>query len=90
MKQIPINTLDDLLLFIEQVQSVEVLQKAIQSALKTNYIVIGDFTLQEYKDATKDHILTYWKDRAEFKKPLFILMPNDFLPNIKNTYLNNN
>ena len=89
MKQIPINTLDDLLLFIEQVQSVEVLQKAIQSALKTNYIVIGEFTLQEYKDATKEHILTYWKDRAEFEKPLFILMPNDFLPNIKNTYLNN-
>jgi hypothetical protein len=89
MKQIAINTLDDLLLFIEQVQSIEVLQKAIQSALKTNYIVIGDFTLQEYKDATKDHILTYWKDRAEFEKPLFIILPNDFLPNIKNTYLNN-
>ena len=90
MKQIAINNLDDLLLFIEQVESIEVLQKAIQSALKTNYIVIGDFTLQEYKDATKEHILTYWKDRAEFEKPLFILMPNDFLPNIKNTYLNNN
>ena len=89
MKQIPINNLDDLLLFIEQVDNLEVLQKAIQSALKTNYIVIGDFTLQEYKDATKDHILTYWKDRAEFEKPLFIILPNDFLPNIKNTYLNN-
>jgi hypothetical protein len=90
MKQIAINNLDDLLLFIEQVESIEVLQKAIQSALKTNYITIGEFTLQEYKDATKEHILTYWKDRAEFEKPLFILMPNDFLPNIKNTYLNNN
>jgi hypothetical protein len=83
MKQIAINNLDDLLLFIEQVESIEVLQKAIQSALKTNYIVIGDFTLQEYKDATKDHILTYWKDRAEFEKPLFL--PN-FLPNIKNSF----
>ena len=89
MKQIAINNLDDLLLFIKQVQSVEVLQKVIQSALKTNYIVIGDFTLQEYKDATKDHILTYWKDREGFERPLFILMPSDILPGIKKTYLNN-
>ena len=89
MKQIAINTLDDLLLFIEQVESIEVLQKAIQSALKTNYIVIGDFTLQEYKQATKDHILKYWKNRIEFEKPLFIILPNDFLPGIEKTYLNN-
>ena len=89
MKQIAINNLDDLLLFIEQVQSVEVLQKVIQSALKTNYIVIGEFTLQEYKEATKEHILTYWKDRQDFEKPLFILMPSDILPGIKKTYLNN-
>lgn len=89
MKQIAINNLDDLLLFIEQVQSVEVLQKVIQSALKTNYIVIGEFTLQEYKEATKEHILTYWKDRQEFEKPLFILLPSDILPGIKKTYLNN-
>jgi hypothetical protein len=89
MKQKAINNLDDLLLFIEQVESIEVLQKVIHKALRTTYIVIGDFTLQEYKDATKDHILTYWKDRAEFEKPLFIILPNDFLPNIKNTYLNN-
>ena len=89
MKQIVINNLDDLLLFIEQVDSLEVLQKAIQSALKTNYIVIGEFTLQEYKQATKDHILKYWKNRAEFEKPLFIILPNDFLPGIEKTYLNN-
>ena len=89
MKQIKINNLDDLLLFIEQVDSLEVLQKAIQSALKTNYIVIGEFTLQEYKQATKDHILKYWKNRAEFEKPLFIILPNDFLPGIEKTYLKN-
>jgi hypothetical protein len=76
MKQIAINNLDDLLLFIEKVQSIEVLQKAIQSALKTNYIVIGEFTLQEYKQATKDHILKYWKDRAlNSKNRLFVLLP---------------
>ena len=90
MKQIAISNLDDLLQFIDEVESIEVLQKVIHKALRTTYIVIGDFTLQEYKDATKDHILTYWKDRAEFEKPLFIILPNDFLPNIKNTYLNNN
>ena len=89
MKQISINNLDDLLLFIEQVDSLEVLKKAIQSALKTNYIVIGEFSLQEYKQATKDHILKYWKNRAEFEKPLFIILPNDFLPGIEKTYLNN-
>lgn len=89
MKQITINNLDDLLQFVEEVQSVEILQKAIQSALKTNYIVIGDFTLQEYKEATKEHILTYWKNRQDFEKPLFILMPSDILPGIKDTFLNN-
>jgi hypothetical protein len=89
MKQISINNLEDLLLFIEQVDSLEVLKKAIQSALKTNYIVIGEFSLQEYKQATKDHILKYWKNRAEFEKPLFIILPNDFLPGIEKTYLNN-
>lgn len=88
MKQIQINNIDDLLHFVEEVQSIETLIEVIKQALKTTYIVIGDFTLQEYKEATKEHILTYWKNRQDFEKPLFILMPSDILPGIKKTYLN--
>lgn len=89
MKQIQINNIDDLLQFVEEVQSIETLIEVIKQALKTTYIVIGDFTLKEYKDATKEHILTYWKNRQEFEKPLFIILPPELFPNIKNTYLNN-
>ena len=88
MKQIQINNLQDLLQFVEEVQSIETLIEVIKQALKTTYIVIGNFTLKEYKDATKEHILTYWKDRQDFEKPLFILLPSDILPGIKKTYLN--
>ena len=89
MKQIQINNIDDLLQFVEEAESIETLIEVIKQALKTNYIVFGDFTLEEYKEATKEHILTYWKDRQEFEKPLFILLPSDILPGIKKTYLNN-
>lgn len=89
MKQIAINNLDDLLHFVEEVQSIETLIEVIKQALKTTYIVIGNFTLEEYKEVTKEHILTYWKDRQDFEKPLFILVPSDILPGIKKTYLNN-